>query len=98
MSGCEFNQKQLDSALIGGKRSRKDTAERFNKDMELVIKEMYRVLKPKKYCCVVIGNPVYRGKMWELNKIQKEQANKTFEERVKEKHTFKEEDKRDFWD
>jgi DNA modification methylase len=69
-----FNQKQLDSELIGGKRSRKDTAERFNKDMELVIKEMYRVLKPKKYCCIVIGNPVYRGKMWELNKIQKEQA------------------------
>ena len=69
-----FNQKQLDSDLIGGKRSRKDTAERFNKDMDLVFKEMYRVLKPKKYCCIVIGNPVYRGKMWELNKIQKEQA------------------------
>ena len=69
-----FNQKQLDSELIGGKRSRKDTAERFNKDMKLVIKEMYRVLKPKKYCCIVIGNPVYRGKVWELNKIQKEQA------------------------
>ena len=36
--------------------------------------------------------------LFEKQKIQKEQANKTFEERVKEKHTFKEEDKRDFWD
>ncbi len=69
-----FNQKQLDCDLIGGRRSRKDTAERFVKDMDVVTKEMYRVLKPKKYCCIVIGNPVYRGKLWELNKIQKEQG------------------------
>lgn len=69
-----FNQKQLDSDLIGGKRSRKDTAERFIKDMNLVTNEMYRVLKPKKYCCIVIGNPVYRGKIWKLNEILKDQA------------------------
>ena len=36
--------------------------------------------------------------LFEKQKIKKEQANKTFEERVKEKHTFKDEDKRDFWD
>ncbi|MED5578474.1 MAG: hypothetical protein VX794_00400 [Nitrospinota bacterium] len=36
--------------------------------------------------------------LFEKQKIQKEQANKTFEERVKEKHTFREEDKKDFWD
>ena len=36
--------------------------------------------------------------LFEKQKKQKEQANKTFEERVKEKHTFREEDKRDFWD
>ena len=38
------------------------------------------------------------SELFEKQKIQKEQANKVFEERVKEKHTFREEDKKDFWD
>ena len=64
--------RQLDGKLIGGQRSREDTPERFFRDMRCSLREMYRVLKPGKYCCVVIGNPVYRGRVWSLNEALKE--------------------------
>ena len=70
--------------LIGGRRSRSDTAERFVTDMEKCIDEMYNVLKNNSYCCIVIGNPLYRGKSWKLNKIIREHAEKSGFEFLKE--------------
>jgi len=64
-----FDPSELDAKLIGGQRSRSDTAERYIQNMQLAFSEMYRVLKIGKFCCVVIGNPLYRGKIWPLNKI-----------------------------
>ena len=64
-----FSDRELDNIIIGGKRQSNDVVERFNKDMQKVFDEMYRVLKPHKFCCVVIGNPVVKGKKIELNKI-----------------------------
>ena len=63
---------QLDARLIGGQRSRQDTAQRYMGDMRRSISEMYRVVRGARYCCVVIGNPVYRGRLWPLNEALKE--------------------------
>jgi hypothetical protein len=40
--------------------------------MEMSLLEMKRVLRKKRYCCFVIGNPVYGGKTWKLNEIIKQ--------------------------
>jgi len=36
------------------------------------LSEMKRVLRKKKYCCITIGNPVYRGQTWNLNDLIKQ--------------------------
>ena len=72
-----FGQKELEKKLIGGRRSRADTAERFNTDMQKCLDQMFNVLKKNRYCCIVIGNPLYRGKTWKLNKIIRKQGEKS---------------------
>ena len=67
-----YNPNKLDAELIGGQRSRKDTAKRYLDGMQLSFKEMYRVLKSDKMCCIVIGNPLWRRKVWPLNDIFKD--------------------------
>jgi site-specific DNA-methyltransferase (cytosine-N4-specific) len=62
-----YNQYDLEKSLIGGRRNRPDTPERFLHDMNKSLLEMKRVLRKKKYCCVTIGNPIYGGKIWNLN-------------------------------
>lgn len=57
----------LDKEIIGGQRSKTNVIERFRNSMEIVFKEMYRVLNNGKYCCVVIGHPTVRGKIIELS-------------------------------
>jgi DNA modification methylase len=69
-----YNQYDLEKSLIGGRRSRPDTPQRFFRDMELSLLEMKRVLRKRKYCCITIGNPVYRGKTWKLNEFIKQNA------------------------
>lgn len=69
-----FSDRELDNIIIGGKRQSKDVVDRFNKDMQKVFDEMFRVLKKEKYCCVVIGNPVVKGVKIELNKNFMEMA------------------------
>jgi hypothetical protein len=69
-----FNQYELEKGLIGGRRSRSDTPNRFFQDMFIVLAEMKRVLLKKKYCCIIIGNPVYNGKVWKLNEVIKKDA------------------------
>ena len=62
-----YNQYDLEKSLIGGRRNRSDTPERFLHDMIKSLLEMKRVLRKKKYCCIIIGNPIYGGKIWNLN-------------------------------
>ena len=64
----------LDKVLIGGQRSKPDTPDRFLCDMHKALTEMKRVLAKRKYCCITIGNPVYKGKFWALNEIIKNDA------------------------
>jgi len=79
-----FSDRELDNIIIGGKRQSNHVVERFNNDMQKVFNEMYRVLKKDKYCCVVIGNPVVRGKKIELNKSFVDMAKKSGFDFVKE--------------
>jgi hypothetical protein len=67
-----YDQSNLDKSLIGGRRSRRDTPELFFHDMKISLSEMKRVLRRKKYCCITIGNPVYAGKIWNLNDFIKQ--------------------------
>jgi hypothetical protein len=67
-----YDQYDLEKSLIAGRRSRPDTPQRFLSDMEMSLLEMKRVLRKKRYCCIVIGNPVYGGKTWKLNEIIKQ--------------------------
>ena len=69
-----FSQYELEKRLIGGRRSRADTPDRFFYDINMALMEMKRVLRKKKYCCIIIGNPVYNGKIWNLNDFIKKNA------------------------
>src|SRR5215212_1369648 len=69
-----FSQYELEKRLIGGRRSRADTPDRFFYDINMALMEMNRVLRKKKYCCIIIGNPVYNGKIWKLNDFIKKDA------------------------
>ena len=69
-----FSQQELENKLIGGRRARSDTAERFFQDIFVTLTEMKRVLQRKKYCCIVIGNPVYNNREWQLNEMIKKNA------------------------
>jgi site-specific DNA-methyltransferase (cytosine-N4-specific) len=71
-----YCQDKLEKSLIGGRRSRDDTPERYFDDMGVSLAEMKRVLRKEKYCCITIGNPVYHGKTWMLNEFIKKDAKK----------------------
>ena len=60
--------RKLDRNIIGGMRRKDDVVDRFMMDMELVCKEMFRVLKRGGFCGIVIGHPTVRGKIVELDK------------------------------
>ncbi len=70
----EYDSSDLEKNLIGGRRGRLDTPQRFFQDMRAALLEMKRVLRRSKYCCVTIGNPIYRGRMWELNQLVRRYA------------------------
>jgi len=57
----------LDREIIGGQRSKTNVIERFMSSMGMVFKEMYRVLKKERFCCIVIGHPTVRGRIIELS-------------------------------
>jgi len=63
----DYSDRELDKTIIGGRRQSNYVVLRFNHDMIKTFKEMYRVLKSKKYCCVVIGNPTVKGELIKLN-------------------------------
>jgi site-specific DNA-methyltransferase (cytosine-N4-specific) len=69
-----FDQYALEKDLIGGQRSRADSPDRFFRGMHTALMEMNRVLVKKKYCCIIIGNPIYHGKVLALNDFIKKEA------------------------
>jgi hypothetical protein len=68
LSWLGFDPKEMDMQFVGGNRHGKDVVQRFLEDMKLTFAEMFRVLRPARYCCVIIGNPVVRGEMVQLNR------------------------------
>lgn len=58
--------------------------ELYNKDMEQCFKHMYRVLKPGRYCVVVIGNVTYQGKKVRTSEWAKEACKKAGFDLIKE--------------
>ena len=61
--------KELDKSIIGGRRRDKNVVAKFDEGMKAVFREMFRVLKKSKFCCIVIGNPTVFGEKIRLNKI-----------------------------
>jgi len=57
-----FNLKKLREEFIGVRGKGQRRIDLYNKDMKKSLEEMYRVLKPKKYAVIVIGNATYQGK------------------------------------
>jgi site-specific DNA-methyltransferase (cytosine-N4-specific) len=69
-----YSPREIEKETIGGRRTRADVSMRFLDDMRLVIGETKRVLKPKKYCCIIVGNPTYAGEKIQLNEFIKKEA------------------------
>ena len=57
-----YNLKELREKFIGVRGSGKEKIDLYNEDMKRSIEEMYRVLKPKRYLVMIIGNATYQGK------------------------------------
>jgi tRNA G10 N-methylase Trm11 len=57
----EVNKKELSNLCIGVKGTGKNKCELYEKDMKQSYNEMYRVLKNKMYCVVVIGDSKVDG-------------------------------------
>jgi len=57
-----YDLKRIKEDFIGVRGSGFNKFELYYKDMEKSISEMYRVLKPGKYCVIVIGNVTFQEK------------------------------------
>jgi len=57
-----YDLKKLREEFIGVRGKGQRRIDLYNKDMKKSLEEMYRVLKPKKYAVIVIGNATYQGK------------------------------------
>jgi len=69
-----YSPREIEKETIGGRRTSAGTSSRFLDDMRLVIRETKRVLKPRKYCCIIVGNPTYAGEKMQLNEFIKKEA------------------------
>lgn len=56
-----IDTKKVREEFIGVRGSGTERVELYNQDMMKSIEEMFRVLKPKKFCAIVIGNATYLG-------------------------------------
>lgn len=80
-----LNPKELDKDILGGRRRDKNVVTRFYDDTRRIFREMHRVLKKSRFCCIVIGNPVVFGERIELNNKLKElgrESNLVFEQEI----------------
>jgi len=56
-----YDLKKVKEDFIGVRGSGFDKFELYEEDMKKAYSEMYRVLKPGKYCAIVIGNVTFQG-------------------------------------
>jgi len=57
-----YDLKKVKEDFIGVRGSGFEKFKLYEEDMKKAYSEMYRVLKPGKYCAIVIGNVTYQGK------------------------------------
>jgi len=57
-----YDLKELREKFIGVRGKGQRRIDLYNKDMKKSLEEIYRVLKPKRYAVIVIGNATYQGK------------------------------------
>lgn len=62
LSALGYNLNNIKEEFIGVRGTGFNKFELYNKDMEKSYSEMHRVLKPSKYCVIVIGNVTFQGK------------------------------------
>lgn len=65
--GCD--PKALDKELTGGRRQSRDVVERFEEGYCGMISEAFRVLKPGRFAFMMVGNPVVKGQLIDLEKM-----------------------------
>ncbi len=63
-----YDLKKVKEEFIGVRGSGFEKFELYENDMKKAYSEMYRVLKPGKYCAIIIGNVTFQGK--EVNTTQ----------------------------
>jgi tRNA G10 N-methylase Trm11 len=63
-----YNLSQIREQFIGVRGKGQTRIDLYNEDMRKSLQEMSRVLKPKKYAVIVIGNATYLGQ--EINTVQ----------------------------
>lgn len=63
-----YNLSEIREEFIGVRGKGQVRIDLYNEDMEKSLKEMYRVLKPKKYAVIIIGNATYMGQ--EINTVK----------------------------
>ncbi|MFQ3579370.1 MAG: DNA methyltransferase, partial [Bacteroidales bacterium] len=63
-----YDLKKVKEDFIGVRGNGLEKFELYETDMKKAYSEMYRVLKPQKYCAIVIGNVTFQGK--EVNTTQ----------------------------
>ncbi|GAH75713.1 unnamed protein product [marine sediment metagenome] len=56
-----YNISGIREGFIGVRGKGQTRVDLYNEDMKLSLQEMFRVLKPKKYAVIVIGNATYLG-------------------------------------
>jgi tRNA G10 N-methylase Trm11 len=61
LTALGYDLDKVKDDFIGVRGTGKKKVELYNKDMEKCYNEMYRVLKPGKYCVIVIGNATISG-------------------------------------
>jgi len=74
-----YDVKRVQDNEIGSRNShssKKEGIETFENHLNLCFKEMRRVLKPKKYAVIVIGDSVIRGNLIKADELLKEIAKK----------------------
>jgi SAM-dependent methyltransferase len=61
--------RHLDRVLIGGGRHRPDVVARFAADYAIALEEVHRVLKPGRWCFVLVGDPTVNGERVDLGSM-----------------------------
>lgn len=69
-----YDAKELDKQLTGGRRQSSGVLEQFRGGYNDMLREAYRVLRPKRYLVLLVGNPMVKGERINLAQMSKEFA------------------------